>query len=237
MSERAEAVLRDLGLVDAERARRQREPVLAEAVAELKAYQQERFRRTYADLLASPEFGPAARFFLDELYGPRDFTERDAQFARVVPGVVRLFGGEISDTVAALAALHALSERLDTRMAERIARPIDAAAYRAAWPLAATADERSLQIMLTLRVGGDLERLTRKPLLRHTLRLMRAPAHAAGLGAVQEFLESGFDTFRAMRDPAAFLACVGDRERALCDALFAGGGLGSDQQAVLGQLP
>ena len=61
----------------------------------------------------------AARFFLDDLYGPRDFSERDAQFARIVPALVRLFPHEIVGTVQALAALHALSERLDSAMAAR----------------------------------------------------------------------------------------------------------------------
>src|SRR5438093_189275 len=35
------------------------------------------------------------------------------------------------------------------------------------------------------------------------------------------FLEAGFDTFRAMRGAASFLAMIGQRERALKDGLFA----------------
>ena len=46
---------------------------------------------------------------LDELYGPQDFSDRDAQFARVVPALVRLFPQELVETVAVLARLHALS--------------------------------------------------------------------------------------------------------------------------------
>ena len=67
----------------------------------LKAYQQQRFSRTYADLLASSRYAAASRFFLDELYGPQDFSDRDAQFARVVPALVRLFPQELVETVAA----------------------------------------------------------------------------------------------------------------------------------------
>ena len=36
-------------------------------------------------------------------------------------------------------------------------------------------------------------------MLRNSLRLMRGPAQVAGLGDLQAFLESGFETFRAMR--------------------------------------
>ena len=88
----ANEILEVLHGVDAQRARRSADPALATAVAALKRYQQERFRRTYADLLESPRFGDAARFFLEELYGPDDFTARDAQFARVVPADERRSG-------------------------------------------------------------------------------------------------------------------------------------------------
>lgn len=67
-------------------------------------------------MLESKRYGAASRFFLDELYGPIDFTQRDHQFARVVPALVKLFPWQIVDTVGALAALHALSEALDTQM-------------------------------------------------------------------------------------------------------------------------
>jgi hypothetical protein len=236
MSAAARAILRDLAIVDAERARRRADVVLGAAVAALKGYQQERFRRTYGDLLASAQYAKAARFFLDELYGPRDFTERDAQFARVVPAMVRLFSEEIVETVAALAELHALSEQLDSRTAGLVVPPVDAPSYRRAWRDAGTPAERERQIALTLRVGNDLERLTRKPLLRQSLRLMRGPAVAAGLGALQSFLESGFDTFREMRHPGHFLGTIATRERALADALFDGSS-DADASAVLGQLP
>ena len=41
--------------------------------------------RTLPVLQGDARYAGAARFFLDELYGPGDFSQRDAQFARVVP--------------------------------------------------------------------------------------------------------------------------------------------------------
>ena len=79
-----------------------------------------------------------------------------------------------------------------------------------------------MQLALTLSIGDSLDKLTRKPLLRHTLRMMRGPARAAGLSALQQFLESGFDTFSAMRGAKEFLAMVSTREHALVTALFEG---------------
>jgi len=218
----ASSILADLETVDAQRARRHAAPELSARVQAIKHYQQRRFSHTYSDLLASPRYAGAARFFLDELYGPQDFSQRDAQFARVVPAMVRLFPQEIVDTVGTLARLHALSETLDSGMGTRLERAeVDAPAYIAAWQATAGMAEREQQIALTLEVGASLDRLTRKPLVRHSLHLMRRPARAAGLGELQRFLECGFDTFKAMRGAQEFLALIGKRERELAAALFA----------------
>lgn len=61
--------------------------------------------------------------------------------------------------------------------------------------------------------------LTRLPGLRLMLKMMRRPAQAAGLDALQQFLEAGFDTFAALaRHPqgvAQFLERIESREAAL----------------------
>lgn len=228
----AESLLKELRAVDAERARRAADPALDARVQALKAYQQRRFAQTYADLLAHPRYEAATRFFLHELYGPDDFRQRDAQFARVIPTLTRLFPAEVVDTVARLARLHALSEHLDTRMAEHLLSPeITATDYAIAWRACGEPASRQRQIELTMAVGEALDKLTAKPLLRQTLRLMRGPAQMAGLGALQAFLESGFDTFRAMRGAAEFLSTVRQREDTLAGGLFRA------DAAVLGQLP
>lgn len=218
-------ILDSLEAVAAERRARAADPVLGARVAAVKHFQHARFGSTYADLMAHPRYGRAALFFLDDLYGPQDFTQRDAQFARVVPGLVRLFPIDIVRTVVALGELHALSENLDTSMARALGeRFLDAEVYGAVWREVGRPADRELQISLMLQVGGALDGFTRKPLLRQSLRMMRAPAAAAGLSALQRFLESGFDTFREMQGAQVFLDTIATRERALAAALFAGSG-------------
>ncbi len=217
-----QAILGHLALVAAERRARAADPALAERVREVKRFQHARFEQSYADLLAQPRYALSARFFLEELYGPVDFTARDDQFARVVPAMVRMFPHEIVCTVAHLAELHALSELMDTAMGRAIAAPaLDANQYGQAWRQVGRAPDRERQIVLMLSVGSDLERYTGRALLRHSLRVMRGPAQAAGLGAMQRFLEAGFDTFREMHGAEFFLRTIADRERALAAALFA----------------
>ncbi len=238
----AAALARHLEVVDAERQRRAAQPELLERVNALKRYQQRRFSHTYADLLASPRYGAAARYFLDELYGPTDFTKRDAQFARVAPAIARLFPSEVAETVAILGELHALSETLDTGMGLQLANErITAAGYIAAWQGVGRAADREQQIGLTLRIASHLDQITRRPLLRNALRLMRGPARAAGLGELQRSLENGFDTFRAMKGVDEFVALIDARERELAAALFAAGsggaGGGSSMDRALAALP
>ena len=234
------SILADLRLVAAERERRAASVDLMARVQAIKHYQQRRFSHTYADLLAAPRYAAVARFFLDELYGPHDFTERDAQLARIVPALVRLFPQAMVDAVGTLVQLHALSEVLDSRMGSNLdGVDVDASRYIEAWCATGMVESRERQIALTLEVGTALDALTGKPLLRNSLRLMRRPAHAAGLGALQTFLEAGFDTFKAMGGAQEFLSLIESREHRLADALFAAGDRvdAGARDDALGQLP
>ena len=220
-------ILRCLQRVAEQRILREANPVLASRTLALKSFQQERFRRSYSDLLAHPRYKGAAQFFLEELYGPADFSKRDAQFRRIVKPLVHLFPQEIVATVLHLAELHALSEELDSEMAQRLSEmgviaAINSGQYLAAWQQVAGRAEREMQIALTLKVGRALDIYTRKPILRHALRLMRAPASAAGLHELQAFLECGFETFRSMGGAEVFLDTVAMREEVLAGDLFSG---------------
>jgi hypothetical protein len=100
---------------------------------------------------------------------------------------------------------------------------LDGETYGRAWRVVQRAEDREQQVALMLAVGKALDRHTRNALLRHSLRLMRPASQAAGLGSLQRFLESGFETFRAMKGAGHFLQTIADRERALSAHLFAGG--------------
>lgn len=221
MSTDADTILTNLETVESQRRRRVNRPALGACVDRVKDFQHARFARSYADLLASPRYKKAARFFLDDLYGPHDFSDRDAQFARVVPALVRLFPANVVSTVRTLSSLHALSEELDTEMGESIGdEPLDARAYQRAWQAIGRAPDRQRQIDLMMEIGVALERYTGNLLLARSLRMMRGPAKVAGLKSLQDFLESGFDAFRAMRGASEFLDTIARRESELAKKLF-----------------
>lgn len=217
--------------VSALRAHQALDPSRAVAIRTVKALQSRRFAGSYADLLEGGTYAAAARFFLDELYSDRDFSARDAQFARIAGALQTFFPQQVVATAVALAELHVLTEELDDAMAEawmQMGEDIgsDAARYVAAWRRVGRRAQREQQLREVQVIGHDLARLTRLPGLRLMLRMMRKPASAAGLGSLQQFLETGFDTFSDMaqrrQGAEMFLSIVQARESALIERLFEG---------------
>ncbi len=94
-----------------------------------------------------------------------------------------------------------------------------------AWKSVGRAADRERQLSAVLAVGTELDRLTRMPGLRMMLKMMRRPAHSAGLGSLQGFLEAGFDTFAAMSGKGShaqqFLKLIEARETHWIEQLFA----------------
>ncbi|MFI5447558.1 FFLEELY motif protein [Polaromonas sp. UC242_47] len=210
--------------VSALRERRAADPRLDQACLEVKRFQAQRFKATYADLLHSPRYQRAAHFFLHELYGDQDYAQRDQQFARIASTIARLFPAAVVETAASLAEVHALTEQLDDLMAQQwlITRaPTSLSArYLQCWRQVADRPARYQQLQVVLHLGRELDRLTRMRGLRSLLKLMRAPAAAASLSSLQNFLEAGFDAFADMKGASEFLRLIEDRESAWIDALF-----------------
>lgn len=220
----ADTILANLQAVNTERATRAADPQLGRSARKVRHYQSERMRLTHADLLSDARTRPAAVFFLEQLYGTQDFVERDAQFERIVPTIVRLFSGEVARTVAHLAELHALSERLDTAVARQLPLVSDQTPfpeiYRQAWQRVGEPHARERQVELVETVGRALLHYTQHPSLGKALKFMRLPARAAGLSALQSFLETGFDTFARLPDAAGFVRTIVARERLEMARLF-----------------
>ena len=203
-------------------------PALAQAVREVKHFQSRRFAGTYPDLLTSAAYGASANFFLQELYGVRDFSLRDQQFGHVASALELTLPERALATTLALTDLHGLTEELDLAMARHwVAQLRDvspAVRYIASWRAVGRQSERDWQLSTVLRIGQTLGELTRKRSLRLMLTLMRKPARLAGLDALQNFLESGFEHFAGMTDKGGsiheFLAIIGQREANWITALF-----------------
>ena len=228
----AQTIRHAVARVAAIRSEAKSNPALQAALASIKSFQGKRFEATYTDLLASAEYGAAARFFLDDLYSDKDYSQRDAQFSRIAGALQKFFPQQVVATAVFLAQLHVLTEELDQHMAQAwldaatLVAGNDVARYVAAWRLVGRSEDRARQLDMVLSVGKDLDRLTRTTGLRLMLRMMRGPATAAGLGSLQKFLEAGFDTFASMSGKGSrareFLAIIHDREASWIELLSTG---------------
>ncbi len=223
----AEALRRHMQSAKSLRQQAISEPTAARNRLHLREWQAARLARSHADLLCSPRFGQAAQFFLSDLYGPKDFSSRDEEVERILPLLIKMLPGSALRTIALAVELDALSEELDSAMVAVLCRAgqidcIDEDAYAAAYRSVGCQAKRQRQILLIRETGEALERLARKPLLNGLLKLMRRPAHLAGLGDLHEFLERGFNSFRCMGSATDFLASIDHKEQQLSDNLFAG---------------
>ncbi len=192
-------------------------------VAELKRWQTARLMQTHADLSANARYGAATAFFVQDLYGPKDFSARDAALLRILPIMAGLLPAKAVETAALSVELEALSEDLDHRLAAALGDgAIDERSYADAYRRSSMPEERRHQIQLVVDVGHRLESVVRWPFVFRTLRLMRTPARLAGLSDLQDFLERGFQAFEAMGGADEFLATIRDRETAILERLFSG---------------
>lgn len=195
---------------------------------ELRRWQAGRLRTSFARFLADPGQRPAAEFFLTDVYGDHDFARRDADIARVMPMMQRLLPASLLDTVAAGIELGALTHALDLDMAEALERlaprrrKLDAALYALAYREVGDKPRRARQIALIEQVGNGLAAALRTRGVATLLAISRGPARAAGLSALQGFLERGFEAFGALGDARAFIGEIVADERRVSKRLFAG---------------
>jgi hypothetical protein len=188
---------------------------------ELKRWQSARLAATYEDFASQPRYREATRFFLDDLYGPKDFSRRDEALLKIVPTMAKVLPKSAVETAGLAIELEALTEDLDQRVAAALPKgPITEDSYAEANRLATARAERERQVELIEAVGKRLDAVVRKPLVMQALQLMRQPARAARLSDLQDFFERGFSAFRAMHGATEFLAAVREREMAIVEAIF-----------------
>jgi hypothetical protein len=192
------------------------------AYQSLRQFQSARLASTYADLLADKTTRSAALFFLEDLYGTKDFTQRDADIERIIPIMERLLPVAALHYVSQAIELDALSESLDTAMALRLGEQFTQETYVIAYRDVGSRSERERQISLVQSVGDSLCELVRKPFIGSTLRAMRVPAKVAHLAELHHFLERGYGAFKAMKKPAEFVTTIVERENRILENIYSG---------------
>jgi hypothetical protein len=199
------------------------DPDARKRLAALQRWQSKRLLRSHADLRANPRYRAAVDFVFDELYGGGDPTARDRDLQRVQHVMERLLPKEALKALMLAIELEILSQELDAAVVRGLPPgPITEEGYTEAYRKAGRRADRERQIELLGMIGKYLDGVVRKPIIRGLVHLARRPSHAAGFGALQEFLEHGLDAFESMKGSEEFLATVHNREWRAMERVFAG---------------
>lgn len=198
------------------------DPALMSRLRALRSWQAQRLAFTYQDLHRDPGYRPALEFFLTDLYGSEEYTARDQEFARAWPLLRRLMPASVLEMLASVLQLHALTLELDTTMAGILpTAELTSVSYLTAYRAIGTAPRRAEQLDLIIGIGEALARLVQRPWVSLALLAAHSPAHAAGFGGLQSFLERGYEAFGSLSHPRVLLQAIRERETRLMAALFA----------------
>jgi hypothetical protein len=162
-------------------------------------------------------------FFLTDLCGGEDSARSDSDLTRASGALKRTLPKAALDVLERSIELEVLNAELDQAMLAQLGPgPLTAETYAAAYRAVGNADARKRRIELTISIGQDLNRIVQHAWIGLALRAAHAPAHAAGFGAFQDYLERGFAAFRQMNGSQRLLRAIHERETRLTEALFRG---------------
>ncbi|WP_100656838.1 FFLEELY motif protein [Alteromonas flava] len=202
-----------------------------DAVMQLQEWQCRRLLTTHADLRAEPTFADAMQFFVDELYGPKDFSQRDKDLTRVIPKLAAVLPEKALKALDDALRLNALSFDLDLDMVDALVQidardaldngDLSALDYASAYRQVGRPEQRAEQIDIVEQLGLQLADVVHVRGINLLIKMARKPAELAGVIALHEFLADGFAAFKQLGDVRAFLDPIVSRERAIMTRLFA----------------
>lgn len=198
---------------------------LTSNIRDLQTWQTNRLLITHDDLWQSKRFRPAMQFFVDELYGPKDFSQRDIELARVVPKMAKVLPNKGLVSLEAALRMNCLSLELDIALVKELRnKEINRVNYFDCYRQSGERRKREEQIELLESLGIDLAEVVKVSGISTILLLSRKPAKVAGVKSLHEFLEKGFKSFKKLGDVNDFLGPIISRERALMQSLYSATG-------------
>jgi hypothetical protein len=198
---------------------------LTENVRELQTWQTKRLLVTHDDLWNSKRFKPAMQFFIDEIYGPKDFSQRDIELARVLPNMAKVLPDKGLKSLQAALRLNRLSLELDIALVQELDnKEINRSNYFTCYRQSSNQSKREEQIKLLEDLGLDLAQVVKITGISAILMLSRKPAKVAGVESLHGFLEKGFNSFKKLGEVHDFIDPIINRERELMNSLFAAKG-------------
>jgi len=194
---------------------------IMDTIHQLQHWQCQRLLVSHDDLAKQARYQKAMQFFIEELYGPKDFSQRDADLVRVIPKLAKVLPDKAMSAMNDALALNALSFDLDMQMAQYLDnQPVDRESYALAYRHVGRPEDRAQQIAIISHLGDQLADVIKVRGIGMLISLSRRPAKLAGLLSLHEFLARGYESFKAIGDVQSFIHPVLKREKALMQSLF-----------------
>ncbi|WP_420936125.1 FFLEELY motif protein [Alteromonas sp. A081] len=194
-------------------------------IHQLQDWQCQRLLVSHDDLAKQQRYQKAMAFFVEELYGPKDFSQRDADLVRVIPKLAKVLPEKAMNAMNDALSLNALSFDLDMEVAQYLnthflGEAISRDSYAQAYKGVGRKDDRENQITIISHLGDQLAEVIKVRGIGMLISMSRRPAKIAGLLALHEFLDRGFNAFKAIGDVQSFIQPVLERETKLMEILL-----------------
>lgn len=177
-------------------------------------WQCKRLLVSHQEMYQQKRFRPAVEFFINELYGPKDFSQRDQDIARIVPKMSKFLPEKALQSLASALHLNTLSFELDFDLAKHLGdEPINRDTYAKAYISCDNLTARQKQIDYIRTLGQDLADVVRMKGISSLLFISRKPAKMAGVLALHEFLETGYKAFKILGNVEEFILPVINKEQ------------------------
>ncbi len=193
----------------------------------LQVFQSHRLRRDYRDLSAIPMYEPVGEFFFTELYGPRDFSQRDndarrlQHFLHIVPGVHLR---DIEELLELISITAELDDGLTDLLIDRgVPLTFDEQIYEQLYREADNYEDRYRQLELISNSLDNVFRLSRSHLLGIALERSTVIARLAGFESGHTFLLKGYRALRNVTEIDHFATTIYNRELDRLNRIFDGG--------------
>lgn len=219
-NELLDKVVTNLRIAKALRIQAKNNPQLLKAKIALKKFQVARLKETHKDLISNRETREAALFFLNEIYSFKDLSKRDQDLEKLLPMLGKVFPENTLEVIANAMVLDALTEQIETKMAEKLSDVFTEEEYFKVYKEDTNYEERVNQLDLVNKLGNCLCSLVRTPLISTTLKMMAFPAKIANLSEMHDFLNNGFQTFKNTKNPENFIHTLVSKEKIILDNIF-----------------
>jgi hypothetical protein len=170
----------------------------------------------FSELCAVDGYAAAIDFTMSDLAGV-GISNRDRDLERAAPAITTILPLGALATIATAAEMNARVLKVNIGICRclivdnELPAEITEREYCVACREASSLEECVGLVHLITGLGETLKSLVEIPMIGITLRAMRGPAHAAGFGALQDFLENGYFTFRQIPDIDHFLGEIENR--------------------------